>query len=327
MYHGIMENNYIDLIKKYSPESFYKTENKILSLMKREFYEIMINRWDTVYIEDKKGMRGLPNIFQSKKEYLKELNDFLSITNQRISIDKPIINFDYMSKYRINMIHPSISTHYVITIRKSHNIVFDENYFLSVGFFTVAQFNFLKHIVQSKKTLFISGGTSTGKTTLLKFLLHYIDKDERLVVIEDTKEIVVPSEYNVVYLRTQEGELSVKEVSSSDLVKTSLRVRPDRILMGEIRRDEVVDFLHAINTGHSGSISTGHGNSAIDMISRLEILLIEAGIPYEATARYLGRGIDYIVQLGDKTNRRVHSISEVRYEKGKVVVRDVFKKY
>ncbi len=327
MYYLVMENNYIELIKRYSPESFYKAKNKIVEIMKREFYEIMINSWDTVYIEDKVGMRILPSVFESDKEYLKELNDFLSITNQRISIDKPIINFDYLAKYRINMIHSSISNNFVVTIRKSHNIIFNEEYFLSVGFFTHEELAFLKNIVKNKKTLFISGGTSTGKTTLLKFLLNYIDKKERLVIIEDTKEIVVPKGFNAIYLRTQEGELSVKEVSSSDLVKTSLRVRPDRILLGEIRRDEVVDFLHAINTGHKGSISTGHGNSAVDMISRLEILLIEAGIPYEATARYLGRGIDYIVQLSDNTNRMVRSISKISYENGKVVVKDVFKKY
>ncbi len=320
-----MKFNYIDLIRRYSPESFYRPENKIISILSGEFYEIMINAWDLIYIEDKDGMRKLPLLFESQKDYLKEINDFLSITNQRISIDKPIINFDYKSKYRINMIHSSISNDYVITIRKSHNIVFDEKYFLNVGFFTVKQLEFLKWALKAKKTVFISGGTSTGKTTLLKFLLNYIGKNERLIIIEDTKEIVAPNGYNCIYLRTQEGELSVKEVSTSDLVKTSLRMRPDRIILGEIRRDEVVDFLHAINTGHSGSISTGHGNSSFDMISRLEILLIEAGLPYEATSRYLGRGIDYIVQLSDKSNRKVKNISEVNYENGKVIIRDVFK--
>ncbi len=256
MYYLFMEINYINLIKEFSPESFYKAENKIISILRGEFYEIMINAWNLIYIEDREGMRKLPLLFESHKDYIKEINDFLSITNQRISIDKPIINFDYDSKYRINMIHSSISNDYVITIRKSHNIVFDENYFLDVGFFTIDELKFLKEIVKNKRTVFISGGTSTGKTTLLKFLLNYIGKNERLIIIEDTKEIVAPEEYNCIYLRTQEGELSVKEVSTSDLVKTSLRMRPDRIILGEIRRDEVVDFLHAINTGHSGWIWT-----------------------------------------------------------------------
>lgn len=319
-----MYNDYWDLLKEFSNESFNKQENKIVSLLKNDFYELMINSMDDVYIEDKYGIRKIENYFKSDDEYYKEISMFLSLANQRISIDKPIINFDFDIKYRVNVIHSSISNNFIITVRKSASNLFDEKYFLKNGFIKGNELNFLKKTIKNKKTIFISGGTSTGKTTFLKFLMSYFDEKERIVVIEDTKEIVMPKNYNCIYLRTQIGELNIKEVNTSDLVKASLRLRPDRIILGEIRRDEVVDFLHAINTGHQGSISTGHGNSSSDMISRLEILLIEAGIPYEAASRYLGRGIDYIIQLSDKSNRKVSNISKVDYINNKVVLSNVF---
>ncbi len=319
-----MNSEYWSLLSEFSKESFNKKENKILSLLDNEFYELMINSSKDVYIEDRNGMRRFENYFVSDDEYFDEISTFLSICNQRISVDKPIVNFDYNKKFRINIIHSSVSGDFVLTIRKSASNSFDESFFLNSGFIKEEELDFVKNIVRKKKTIFISGGTSTGKTTFLKFLFKYFNNDERIVIIEDTKEIVAPIGYNCIYLRTQVGELNIKDVSTSDLLKTTLRLRPDRIILGEIRRDEVVEFLHAINTGHQGSISTGHGNSCYDMISRLEILLIESGIPYDAAKRYLGRGIDYIIQLSDKKNRSVSNISEVSYKNGMVVLKDVF---
>lgn len=284
----------------------------------------MINSWDSVYKEDINGVIKLEGYFKSKKEYLLQAHEFLSIVNQRLSIDKPIINFEYKNKFRINAIHNSISFESVVfTIRKSAQNLYTEEFFVQNNFFSKKQDKFLKELVRSRKTIFISGGTSSGKTTLLNYLLRFLNKDERIVVIEDTREILVDKIFNVVYLNTRIKELGLEEISTSDLVKTSLRMRPDRIILGEIRRDEVVDFLHAINTGHRGSISTGHGNSEEDMLSRLEILLLEANIPNDAARMYLGRGIDYIIQLGSKSNRCIKSISKVEYKLGELKLSEV----
>ena len=162
---------------------------------------------------------------------------------------------------------------------------------------------------------------------MLNFLLGEIDSKERLVVIEDTREILAPQERNIVYLRSSKAEYQKEEITTGDLVKASLRLRPDRIILGEIRREEVVDFLHAINTGHRGSLCTGHGNSPQDMIHRLEMLLIEAGVPYDATKRYLGRGIDVICFLEGKSKRQLTSICRVDFIDEEVKVNEIHESF
>ncbi|MDI9472969.1 MAG: CpaF/VirB11 family protein [Bacillota bacterium] len=308
----------------YSPESFAKKDDIIVSLLGNHFTEIMFNAWNEVFIEDDRGIREVKGLFYSREDYRRSVARFLAMYNQRLSVDRPIVDFDIDKGYRINVVNSHLTGgDIVMTIRRGGGQRFKEVDFLEGGFMSRTQRQVLLRLVRQRKTLFISGETSSGKTTLLNFLLGDIDRRERIVIIEDTAEIKAPEGSNCVYLRTKKKAHLVREVNTSDLVKTSLRMRPDRIILGEIRREEVVDFIHAINTGHQGSLCTGHGNSPQDMIARLEMLLMEAGIPYEAAQRYLGRGIDVIIQLRGKSERRLESISAVSFSKGEVEIHDI----
>lgn len=311
-------------LERYSPESFEKRENTINRLLEEDFTEIMINAWNEIFLEDDQGIRAMEGVFASRGEYRRSVSRFLSYYNQRLSVDRPIIDFDIDKGYRVNVINSHLTgADVVVTVRKGGGQRFQEADFLEGGFMSRKQRQLLMRLMRERKTLFISGETSSGKTTLLNFLLGDIDRSERLVIIEDTAEIKAPVGSNCVYLRTKAKAHLLQEVNTSDLVKTSLRMRPDRIILGEIRREEVVDFLHAINTGHQGSLCTGHGNSPQDMMARLEMLLMEAGIPYEAAQRYLGRGIDAIIQLRGKSERRIEGISAVSFFAGEVKIDDI----
>lgn len=313
-----------EMLEQYCSEKYIRQKNPIEHLMVGDYNELMINDWQTIYQEDPSGIQLVKTVFYSREDYLRRFHHFLAKHNQRISIDKPIVHFDIDGTYRITVVHEHVTQQDpIISIRKSSIRQLTDQDFLKSQFMSAKQLKLLKILVKERRTIFISGETSSGKTTLVNFLLRSVPSHERLIVIEDTKEIKATSSTNVVYLRTTEQEFQIKELTTSDLVKASLRMRPDRIILGEIRRDEVVDFLHAINTGHHGSISTGHGNSPFDMISRLELLLLEAGLPFEAVKRYLGQGIDFIVQLGGKQRRHIEKITAVTYHDGNIRFDDV----
>ncbi len=310
---------YIKLFEKYHTKIMQSNVNKIEKLLELDFNDVMINGHNEVYLDFNSKMKKLDNYFLSKQELFEHTEYFLSKCNQRLSVDKPLISFDYKNLFRFYVVHKSISdTSHLITIRKFMNEPLTRNTFIKNGFCSRSELDFIEELVRKKKTIFISGQTSSGKTTLLNYLLQYTDSNERIIVIEDTKEIKIAGSKNAVYLRTKEKEMNVRKVSISDLIKSALRMRPDRIILGEIRREEIIDFLHAISTGHEGSISTGHGSSARDMIARLEILLLEADIPIEAAKRYLGMGIDYIIQLNDKSKRSIREITKIGYLDGEI---------
>lgn len=323
-----MKKTWLKLLKLHAPEIFGKEENVFYTLLKEDFQEIMYNGWNQVYLEDDNGIRKIENLFLNAADYEKELALFLASLNQRLSVDRSILNFSMGEDYRIQVLHRHISgAETILSFRKSGSRRFKAEDFYENGFLTRKQHRILKELVGKKRTVFICGETSSGKTTLLNFLIGEIQSDERLVVIEDTREVMAPKERNVVYLRSSQAEYQKEAITTGDLVKASLRLRPDRIILGEIRREEVVDFLHAINTGHRGSLCTGHGNSPQDMIDRLEMLLIEAGIPHGATKRYLGRGIDAICFLEGKSKRQVKSICRVDFVNGEVEVNEILESF
>lgn len=313
-----------DLLAHYCREKYLPQLNPIEQLMALDFNELMINDWQSIYLEDSGGIRPCQAAFYSRADYLRHFHHFLAKHNQRVSIDKPIVHFDLAGTFRISVVHENVTqSDPLISIRKSSIRTFSRQQLLASGFCQAALLSQIEQLVARRKTIFISGETSSGKTTLLNYLLRFVPSHERLIIIEDTKEIQAPDGANAIYLRTTEQEFQVKELTTSDLVKASLRMRPDRIILGEIRRDEVIDFLHAINTGHHGSLSTGHGNSARDMIARLELLLLESGLPYPAVRRYLGQGIDYIIQLGGKVNRRIDRLTRIDYSDNAIRYSDV----
>ncbi|WP_459128669.1 CpaF family protein [Guggenheimella bovis] len=319
-----MENALEKLLTDYCPEMSVREQNPLEKLLLVEGSEIMINSWNHVYVEEGGKIQRIENVYSSKDNYEKDLYYFLAKYNQRIAIDKPILDFDIENRFRVCVVHSNITqAEPVLSIRKKAEKQFTRERFLQNGFFTEEIATFLEQAVRDRKTIFISGETSSGKTTLLNYLLTFIDPEERLIVIEDTQEIKAPKGSNAIYMRTAEAQYEVKPTTSSDLVKASLRLRPDRIILGEIRRDEIIDYLHAINTGHNGALSTGHGSSAKDMLARLEILLLEANVPYEAVGKYLGGSIDLIVQMSGKKHRKVQTISSIHYVNGKVEIHDL----
>lgn len=319
-----MKKSWIKLLQVHAPEIFGKTESVFLKLLQEDFEEIMYNGWNQIYFEDSRGMQRLENLFLDAKDYEREVALFLASLNQRLSVDRSILNFSIGDKYRVQVLHRHISgSETIISFRQSGSGKFTAEDFYRSEFLSKKQHQILRELVENKRSIFICGETSSGKTTLLNFLLSEIDGNERLVVIEDTREILAPPGRNIVYLRSSRAEYQKEEITTGDLVKASLRLRPNRIILGEIRREEVVDFLHAINTGHKGSLCTGHGNSPVDMIHRLEMLLIEAGVPYDATKRYLGRGIDVICFLEGKSKRQLKTICRVDFIEGEVRLNEI----
>lgn len=205
----------------------------------------------------------------------------------------------------------------VVTIRKFPKHDFTLEKLTEIGSITKEAADFLKKLVHAKYNIFISGGTGTGKTTFLNALSNYIPSDERIVTIEDSAELRIQGIENIVSLETRNANFEGNnEITMRDLIKSSLRMRPDRIIVGEVRGDETLDMLQAMNTGHEGSISTGHANSPADMIARLETLVLMASdMPLNAIRRQMGSALDILVHLGRIRDgkRKVLNISEVMY--------------
>lgn len=202
---------------------------------------------------------------------------------------------------------------------------------IALGSLTCECARFLKALVRARYSIVIGGGTGSGKTTFLGALSDYIPEDERIITIEDNAELKIQGVENLVRLEAKmanmEGAVSV---SIRDLIKTALRMRPDRIVVGEVRGGEAVDMLQALNTGHEGSLSTAHANSARDMLSRLETMtLMGVDLPLEAIRRQIASGVDILIHLGrmrDKT-RKVLEITEVcGYEKNEIITRTLFRR-
>ncbi len=284
-----------------------------------EISEIMVNSYDQVFYEIDNKMFLKENVFKNKQDYHDYIESMLRENNIRVNESRPIVDFNIGNDLRINLIKESIShDDIVLSVRKKRQKFLKTNELVNSGFCTKKIIDFIIEQVDLKKNIFISGETSTGKTTLLNALLKTIDPKERMIIIEDTQEIQMPKEYNAINLISRSQLYESREISISDLIKTSLRMRPDRIILGEIRREEVIQFIHALNTGHSGSICTGHGNSAYEMYQRLLMLLLESNIPMQAAEIQLGMSIQLMVHLSRRNGiRRIQSIYYVKRKQNK----------
>lgn len=188
----------------------------------------------------------------------------------------------------------------------------------------------LEVLVKAKYNIFISGGTGSGKTTFLNALSNFIPRDERVITIEDSAELQIKNIDNLVRLETRTANVAgVGEISIRDLIKSSLRMRPERIVVGEVRGGEALDMLQAMNTGHDGSISTGHANSTEDMLSRLETMVLQgaAGLPLEAIRQQIASAVDIIIHLSrlrDKSRRTMEITEVLGYEDGRIVLNPLY---
>ena len=297
----------------------------------QDITEIMINGPDHIFIE--KGGRLLDSgkKFPSQAKLEDVIQQIVSKVNRVVNEASPIVDVRLLDGSRVNVVLPPVALDGpVMTIRRFPENPFDMDKLLELGSITKEAAVFLRTLVEARYNIFISGGTGSGKTTFLNALSNYIPSTERIVTIEDSAELQIQNIANLVRLETRNANLEGKnEITVRDLVRSALRQRPDRIIIGEIRDAAVIELLSAMNTGHDGSISTGHANSPVDMLRRLETLVLTGmDIPSQAVRSQIASAIEIVVQLGrlrDKS-RKVLEIDEVcGIEDGEIVLRPLYK--
>ena len=297
----------------------------------QDITEIMINGPDHIFIE--KGGRLLDSgkKFPSQAKLEDVIQQIVSKVNRVVNEASPIVDVRLLDGSRVNVVLPPVALDGpVMTIRRFPENPFDMDKLLELGSITKEAAVFLRTLVEARYNIFISGGTGSGKTTFLNALSNYIPSTERIVTIEDSAELQIQNIVNLVRLETRNANLEGKnEITVRDLVRSALRQRPDRIIIGEIRDAAVIELLSAMNTGHDGSISTGHANSPVDMLRRLETLVLTGmDIPLQAVRSQIASAIEIVVQLGrlrDKS-RKVLEIDEVcGIEDGEIVLRPLYK--
>lgn len=278
--------------------------------------EIMINGKDDIFLERNGHITKWDKSFGNEERLEDIAQKIASLSNKIVNISSPIADTRLEDGSRVSIVLPPVALNGpVITIRKFYKDALTMEKLIETGSLTQEAADFLKMAVKSKYNIFISGGTGSGKTTFLNALSEFIDNDERVITIEDAAELQINHVKNLVRLEARDANIEGKnEVTIRNLIRASLRMRPDRIIVGEVRGKETLDMVQAMSTGHDGSLSTGHGNSPKDMMTRLEtMILMGIDMPVAAIRQQLTSAIDIIIHLGrlrDKT-RRVLQIAEV----------------
>jgi pilus assembly protein CpaF len=292
--------------------------------------EIMINGPEDIFIEKDGRINKLDLAFESREKLEDVIQSIVSKVNRTVNEASPIVDARLQDGSRVSVVLPPIALNGpILTIRKFPEKPMTVEQLIKYGSITEEVANILERMVKARYNLFICGGTGSGKTTFLNALSNFIPGDERIVTIEDSAELQILSVKNIVKMETRNANTEGKgQVSIRDLIRTSLRMRPDRIIVGEVRGGEALDMLQAMNTGHDGSLSTGHANSTKDMLSRLETMVLTASsFPLEAVRQQIASALDVIIHLArlrDKS-RRVLEISEVvGYEAGEIKLNPLF---
>ena len=295
--------------------------------------EVMINGPDDIFIEQDGHLRKLDDKFSSEEELFNIVQKIVGNAGREVNTANPIVVTRFADGSSVNVVLPPIALNgTVVTIRKFSSEPMTMKKLIEYGSITPAISNLLKQLVEAKYNIFISGGTGSGKTTFLNALSNYIPPDERVITIEDSAELQIVNIPNLVRLETRNANSSgVGQITIRDLIKSSLRMRPERIVVGEVRGAEALDMLQAMNTGHDGSLSTGHANTAADMLSRLETMVITGaeGMPLEAIRQQIASAVDIIIHLSrmrDKS-RKVLEICELDGldENGNIRMNPLFK--
>lgn len=295
-----------------------------------EITEIMVNGTEHIFIEKEGELMETGLEFDSVERLCDIAGQIASGGNRIVNETNPILDVRLPEGFRVNIVMPPVALEGpVITIRKFPKDPLTMDSLIQIGAVTEEAALVLKHLVEAKYNIFISGGTGAGKTTFLNILSNYIPEGERIITIEDSAELQIQNVKNLVRLEARNANVEGKnEVTIRQLIKSALRMRPDRIVIGEIRDATAIDMLAAMNTGHDGSLSTGHANSSGDMLSRLETLvLMGMDIPLEAVRQQIASALDIVVHLGRlrDRSRRVMEISEVGHvEKGRIKLHPLF---
>ena len=282
----------------------------------QEITEIMINGADSIFVEKRGTLYPWQDHFSSKEKLEDIIQQITAKCNRVVNESSPIVDARLEDGSRVNVVLAPVALNGpILTIRRFPQKPFSMEELIRIGSLNAEAAFFLKVLVQAGYNILVSGGTGSGKTTFLNALSQYIPREERIITIEDSAELQIIDTPNLVRLETRNATAEgCSGITIRDLIRTSLRMRPDRIIVGEVRGGEAVDLLQCLNTGHDGSLSTGHANSAKDMLSRLEtMVLMGSELPLSAVRRQIASGVDIIIQLGrfrDKT-RKVVEIAEV----------------
>ncbi|MDE5779244.1 MAG: CpaF family protein [Lachnospiraceae bacterium] len=278
--------------------------------------EIMINGSNNIFIERKGKLYRAKEFFSNEERLRNVIQQIVSTCNRIVNETVPIVDARLSDGSRVNVVLPPVALNgAVMTIRKFPKLFFTMERLIDIGTITWEAASFLQSLVRAKYNIFISGGTGSGKTTFLNVLSNYIPADERVITIEDSAELQITQIPNLVRLETRNANIEGEnEITMSQLIKTALRMRPDRIIVGEVRDAAAMDMANSMLTGHDGSISTGHGNSAKEMLLRLEtMILMGYDMPILAIRQQIAAAVDIVIHLGrlrDNT-RRVLEICEV----------------
>ncbi len=294
--------------------------------------EVMVNGLDGVFIEENGRVQRWEKGFYSREKIEDLVQSIAARSNRIVNATVPIVDARLENGARVNMVLPPVALNGpIITIRQFPKNPIGMRQLVAWGAITQEAVDFLQKLVISGYNIFISGGTGSGKTTFLNALSDFIPKDERIITIEDNAELQIQGVANLVRLEARkENTQGEHAITIRDLIRASLRMRPDRVIVGEVRGEETIDMIQAMNNGHDGSLSTGHGNSPRDMLARLEtMVLMGIELPVSAVRRQIASGLDIMIHLGrmrDKS-RKVLEIVEItgyRYETEEILTHTLF---
>ncbi len=293
--------------------------------------EVMINGPQNIFIEKSGKLIRLQEHFESERRLEDVIQRIVGMAGREVNQANPIVDTRLPDGSRVNVVLPPIALcGPTVTIRKFSKTPMTIDMLIRYGSITREIAAKLELLVRAKFNIFISGGTGSGKTTFLNALSNYIPKDERIITIEDSAELQITGIDNLVSMETRNANSSgAGEVNIRDLIKSSLRMRPERIVVGEVRGGEALDMLQAMNTGHDGSLSTGHANSTKDMLSRLETMVLQGaeGLPLEAIRQQIASAIDIIIHLSrlrDKSRKTMEITEVVGYRDGQIILNPLY---
>lgn len=286
-----------------------------------EITEVMINGYRDIFVERSGRLQKLEKHFESRQELETIITKFVSQSGRVVNESEPIVDTHLEDGSRVNVVMPPVALNGpIVTIRRFPREAMTVQKLISYGSITPEVAEVLELLVRARYNIFVSGGTGSGKTTFLNALSNFIPRDERIITIEDSAELQIKNIDNLVRLETRNaGPDGSGAITIKDLIKSALRMRPDRIVVGEVRGAEALDMLQAMNTGHDGSLSTGHANSTYDMLSRLETMVLQgaAGLPLEAIRQQIASAVDIIIHLSrlrDKSRKTMQIVEILGYD-------------
>ncbi len=293
--------------------------------------EIMINGYDTIFVERGGRLERIPDKFENKEAFRNIITKFVQDMGRSVNESNPIVDTRLEDGSRVNVVLDPVALNGpIVTIRRFPEEGMTIEKLIQYGSVTPQAASFLEKLIKAKYNIFISGGTGSGKTTFLNALSNFIPQTERVITIEDSAELQIRHIPNLVRLETRNANSAgAGAITIRDLIKSSLRMRPERIVVGEVRGEEALDMLQAMNTGHDGSLSTGHANSTRDMLSRLETMVLSGspGLPLEAIRQQIASAVDIIIHLARMRDgtRKTAEIAEVAGMKhGEVILNTLF---